>query len=156
MFTCDGEKVMTNLTRFDPFGDLVRFDPFRGFDDMFRMPRMAAYRTLPAEPEMKMDLSEDKNAFYLKAEIPGVKKEDIHVAIDGNEVSITAEARKDTEEKKGETVLRTERYYGRIARAFTLSHAVDDAKADAKYANGLLTLMLPKKGAPAMKEVTIN
>jgi HSP20 family protein len=150
------ERIMTSLTRFDPFGDLVRFDPLRGFDDMFRMPRLPAYRTWPVEPEMKMDLTEDKNAFYVKAEIPGVKKEDIHVAIDANEVSISADVKKETEEKKGETVVRSERYYGRVARAFTLSHAVDDAKAEAKYANGVLTLMLPKKGSPAMKEVAVN
>jgi HSP20 family protein len=150
------ERIMTSLTRFDPFGDLVRFDPLRGFDDMFRMPRLPAYRTWPVEPEMKMDLTEDKNAFYVKAEIPGVKKEDIHVAIDANEVSISADVKKETEEKKGETLVRSERYYGRVARAFTLSHAVDDAKAEAKYANGVLTLMLPKKGSPAMKEVAVN
>jgi HSP20 family protein len=155
MFTCDGE-IMTNLTRFDPFGDLVRFDPFRGFDDMFRMPRLPAYRTWPVEPEMKMDLTEDKNAFYLKAEIPGARKEDIHVAIDGNQVSVTAEIKKESEEKKGETVVRSERYFGRIARVFAVSQAVDDAKAEARYVNGVLTLMLPKKGAPAMKEVTVN
>ena len=146
---------MTNLTRFDPFGELVRFDPFRSFDEMFRLPRMA-YRALPAEPEMKMDLTEDGEAFRVKAEIPGVRKEDIHVAIDGNEVSISAEVKKETEEKKGETVIRSERYYGRVARAFTLSHEVDDKKAEAKYANGVLTLMLPKKGDPTIKEVAIN
>lgn len=146
---------MTNLIRFDPFNDLVRFDPFRGFDDVFRMARLPAYRTWPVEPEMKMDLTEDKTAYYLKAEIPGARKEDIHVAIDANEVSVTAEVKKETEEK-GETVLRSERYYGRVARGFTLSHTVDQAKAEAKYANGVLTLMLPKKGAPAMKEVTVN
>jgi HSP20 family protein len=150
------ERIMTNLTRFDPFGDLVRFDPFRGFDDMLRMPRMPAYRTWAVEPEMKMDLTEDKNAFYVKAEIPGVKKEDIHVAIDGNEVTISADVKKETEEKKGETVVRSERYYGRVARAFSLSHVVDDTKAEAKYANGVLTLMLPKKGSPAIKEVAVN
>src|SRR6266496_2824223 len=147
---------MTNLTRFDPFGDLVRFDPFRGFDDLLRMPRLSAYRPLPVQPEMKMDLSEDNNAFYVKAEIPGVKKEDLHVAIEGNEVSITAELKKETEEKKGETVLRSERYYGRVARAFALTHAIDETKAEAKYVNGVLTLMLPKKGGPTVKEVTIN
>ncbi len=147
---------MTNLTRFDPFGDLVRFDPLRGFDEMFRMPRLSTYRALPAEPEMKMDLTEDNNAFYVKAEIPGMRKEDIHVAIDGNEVSISAELKKETEEKKGETVIRSERYFGRVARAFTLGHDVDETKADAKYANGVLTLMLPKKGGAAIKEVTVN
>ena len=147
---------MTNLTRFDPFGDLVRFDPFRGFDDLFRMPRFPAYRALPAEPEMKMDLTEADNAFYVKAEIPGVRKEDIHVAIDGNEVSITAELKKETEEKKGETVLRNERYYGRVARVFTLSHDVDEVKAEAKYVNGVLTLMLPKKDGATVREVMVN
>jgi HSP20 family protein len=153
------EKVMTNLTRFDPFGDLVRFDPFRGFDELFRPMRLGTfptYRPLAVEPEMKMDLTEDEKAYFVKAEIPGVKKEDIHVAIDGNEVSITAEVKKETEEKKGETVLRNERYYGRVARTFTLNHVVDEAKVEAKYSNGVLTLMLPKKGGPTVKEVAIN
>jgi HSP20 family protein len=153
------EKVMTNLTRFDPFGDLVRFDPFRGFDDLFRPMRLGTfptYRPLAVEPEMKMDLTEDEKAYFVKAEIPGGKKEDIHVALDGNEVSITAEVKKETEEKKGETVLRNERYYGRVARAFTLNHVVDEAKVEAKYSNGVLTLMLPKKGGPTVKEVAIN
>ena len=150
---------MTNLTRFDPFGDLVRFDPFRGFDDLFRPMRLGTYPTYRAfavEPEMRMDLTEDANAFYLKADIPGVKKEDIHVAIDGNEVSITAEVKKETEEKKGETVLRSERYYGHVARTFTLNHVVDEGKVEAKYSNGVLMLMLPKKGGPTVKEVAIN
>ena len=150
---------MTNLTRFDPLGELARFDPFRGFDELFYMPRLpASYRpvAMPAELAIKMDLTEDDKAFCVKAEIPGVRKEDIHVGIEGNEVSISAELKKETEEKKGETVLRSERYYGRCARNFTLTHAVDETKAEAKYANGVLTLMLPKKGGPTVREVTVN
>jgi HSP20 family protein len=122
------ETNMTNLTRFDP---------------------------LPTEAEMKMDLSEDDKALYLKAEIPGVSRKDIHVAIDGNEVSISAEAKKE-KEKKGETVLRSERYYGRWNRRFTLGHAVDESKAEAKYTDGVLMLTLPKKDGITVKEVAVH
>lgn len=150
------EMMMTNLTRFDPFGSVVSFDPFRNMDDLLYMPRMPFFRAVPTEPEMKMDLSEDDKAFYLKAEIPGVRKEDIHVAIDGNEVSITAETKKEKEEKKGETVLRSERYYGRWSRSFTLGNTVDETKAEAKYTDGVLWLTLPKKGGTAVKELPIH
>jgi len=149
------EKIMTNLTRFDPFGS-VAFDPFRSMDELFYMPRMPVFRTLPSEPEMKMDLSEDDKTYYLKAEIPGVKKEDIHVSIDGNEVSVSAEMKKEKEEKKGETVLRTERYYGRWSRSFTLGVPVDEVKAEAKYTDGVLMLTLPKKVGTAVKELAVH
>ena len=95
------ETNMTNLTRFDPFRSIVSFDPFRSMDDLFYMPRTPLFRALPTEPEMKIDLSEDDKAFHLKADIPGVNKEDIHVAIDGNEVSIGAELKKEEGGKRG-------------------------------------------------------
>jgi HSP20 family protein len=151
------ETKMTNLTRFDPFRSVVNFDPFRNFEDFFYMPRMPVFRAaLPNEPEMRVDMSENDNAYVVKAEIPGVKKEDIHVSIDGNEVSITAEMKKETEEKKGETLLRSERYYGRWSRSFTLGYAVDEAKAEAKYSDGVLMLTLPKKGGTAVKELAVH
>jgi len=147
---------MTSLTRFDPFGSVVGFDPFRNFDEFFYMPRMPVFRTTPSEPEMKMDLTEDDKTYYLKAEIPGVRKEDIHVAIDGNEVTITAEMKKETEEKKGATVLRSERYYGRWSRNFTLGNTVEESKAEAKYTDGVLMLTLPKKVGMTVKEVVVH
>jgi HSP20 family protein len=150
------ETIMTSLTRFDPFRSVVGFDPFRTFDDWLYMPRMPLFRAVPAEVEMKMDLTEDDKAFYVKAEIPGVNKEDIHVSIDGNEVSIVAEAKKEREEKKGEAVLRSERYYGRWARSFTLGYAVDEAKAEAKYVDGVLMLTLPKKGGIPVREIAVH
>ena len=149
---------MANITRFDPFGDFVSFAPMRAFDDFFRMPQMRSFvRNLPAEPEVKMDVSEDDKAYRVKAEVPGVKKEDIKVAVEGNQVSITAEVKKEEEEKKGETVLRSERYYGVQSRSFTLMHAVDQAKAEAKYQDGILDLTLPKKtNGGAAKHVTVK
>ena len=150
------ETYMTNLTRFEPFPSLADFDALRSMEDFFYVPRMPLFRAAASEPKMTVDLTEDNNAFYLKAEIPGVKKEDIHVAIDGNDVSIDVETKKETEEKKGETVLRSERYYGRWSRNFSLASAVDDSKAEAKYTDGVLMLTLPKKGGTAVKVLAVH
>jgi HSP20 family protein len=146
---------MANITRFDPFGDLARFDPFRGVEAVFRLPR-GAMRGLPEEPQIKMDVSEDDKVYRVKAEIPGVNKDDIKVSIDGNQVSITAEVQREKEEKKGETVIRSERYYGTQYRSFTLQSDIDEGKADAKYENGVLELTLPKKEPATAKRVTIR
>lgn len=149
---------MVNITRFDPLSDLVSFAPFGSLEDFFRVPRMRSLvRDLPAEPEIKMDVAEDDKAYHVKAEVPGVKKEDIHVAVEGNQVSITAEVKKEKEEKKGTTVLRSERYYGMQSRSFTLMHDVDQDKAEAKFHNGILELTLPKKtNGGAVKQITVN
>ena len=149
---------MANITRFDPLSDLVSFAPFRNFDDFFRAPRMRSLvRDFPVEPDIKMDVSEDDIAYHVKAEVPGVKKEDIHVAVEGNQVSISSEVKKEKEVKKGETVLRSERYYGMQSRSFTLLHDVDSAKAEAKYQDGILELTLPKKSnGGAVKQLSIK
>jgi HSP20 family protein len=149
---------MVNITRFDPLSDLVSFVPFGNFEDFFRVPRMRSLvRDLPAEPGIKMDVAEDDEAYHVKAEVPGVKKEDIHVSVEGNQVSITAEVKKEKEEKKGETVLRSERYYGMQSRSFTLMHDVDQDKAEAKYQDGVLDLTLPKKvNGGAVKQLAVK
>jgi HSP20 family protein len=103
-----------------------------------------------------MDVKEDDKAYTVHADIPGVKKEDIHVDIEGNQVSISAESRMEKEEKQGERVLRSERYVGKVARSFTLAHDVDEAKADARYSDGVLELTLPKKAAGTTKKLTIK
>ena len=146
---------MANLARLNPFGELARFDPFREFDDMFRLPR-SLLRGMPEEPQIKMDVSEDDKAFHVKAEIPGVHKDDIKISIDGDRVSIGAEVRKEKEEKKGETVIRSERYYGTHFRGFTVAHAIDQAKAEAKYENGILELTLPKKEPNSAKQIAVK
>jgi HSP20 family protein len=149
---------MVNITRFDPLSDLVSFVPFGNFEDFFRVPRMRSLvRDLPAEPGIKMDVAEDDKAYHVKAEVPGVKKEDIHVSVEGNQVSITAEVKKEKEEKKGETVLRSERYYGMQSRSFTLMHDVDQDEAEAKYQDGVLDLTLPKKvNGGAVKQLAVK
>ena len=108
------------------------------------------------EPRIKVDVSEADAAYNVKAEIPGVNKEDIHVAIDRNQVSIEAEVKKEKEEKKDEKVVRSERYYGKQYRSFTLGSDIDSAKAEAKYQDGVLELKLPKKSNGSSKELKIQ
>lgn len=106
---------------------------------------------------MRVDVTEKDNAYLVKADVPGVRKEDINVRIDGNVVQIDAEAKQEKESKgNGDKVLRSERYYGTISRTFSLAQDVDDAKAVAKYADGVLTLELPKKTSAAARKLAIQ
>ena len=147
---------MANLTRHDPF-NLARVDPFGDIDDLFKgfFVRPALLEGQP-QMQIKMDVKENDSAYTVHADIPGVKKEDIHVSIEGNQVSISAETKVEKEEKEGEKVLRSERYVGKVARSFTLAHEVDDAKAQAKYSDGVLELTLPKKAVTAAKKLAIQ
>ena len=103
-----------------------------------------------------MDVREDDKAYTVHAELPGVKKEDINVSIDGNQVSIGAEVKSQEEEKQGEKVLRTERHYGKVYRAFSLDQEVDQEGAKAKYENGVLELTLPKRVTSATRRLTVQ
>lgn len=149
--------MANNLTRFDPFADIARLDPFSGFENFFKnFSLQPAMRGMEAEPLIKVDVSETDQAYTVKAEIPGVKKEDIKVDVSGNQVSISAETRQEKEEKEGSKVIRSERYYGQQYRSFTLAQEVDDAKADATYSDGVLVLSLPKKAGASHKKLTVH
>jgi HSP20 family protein len=116
-------------------------------------------RPLPFEgqPEMqiKMDVKEDEKNYTVHAEIPGVKKEDIHVTIEGNQIALSAEIRKFEEEKKDEKILRSERFFGKLSRTFNLAQDVDEESSQAKYADGILELTLPKKLGGKAKKLMI-
>lgn len=148
---------MANVTRYDPFGTLAQFDPFRGLDDLFGnmvfRPVLSPQRT---ESPLKIEVSEDDRAYRVKAEIPGVKKEDIKVSIDGNRVAISTETKREVEEKKGEKLIHSERYYGKQYRAFMLDQNVDEEKAEARYSDGILELVLPKKQGGGTRQLPIK
>ena len=129
---------MANLSRYRGYGE--------GLDDLFRGFLMSPVR-LDGQPELqiKIDVSEDEKAYTVHAEIPGVNKEDIQVGVDGNQVSISAEIKNVSEVKEGSRVLRSERYFGSVSRAFSLAQDVDASTVSAKYANGVLELVLPKR-----------
>jgi HSP20 family protein len=112
--------------------------------------------TEEAPPVIKIDVEEADDRYTVKADMPGVAKEDIRVDVDGNMVSIAAEVRREKKEEKEGKLLRSERYAGAMTRAFTLPAEIDVAKAEAKYTEGVLMLTLPKhKGAPSHR-VAIN
>lgn len=145
----DMEDVMANLTRFNPVDD--------AFDDLFRGFLMRPVRMEGApEVQIKLDVKEDEKSYTVHAEIPGVKKEDIHVSIDGNQIAISAEVKNEKEVKDGEKLLRSERYYGKVSRAFTLAQDVDEEASQAKYNDGVLELVLVKKAAVKSKRLTIS
>ena len=111
---------------------------------------------LPTPSQIKIDVKEDDAAYTVHAEVPGVPKEDIHISIDGNVVSLRAEVRQHDEKKEGEKVLRSERYFGSVARSFQLPVDVDAAQCKAKYDNGVLTLTLAKKQGGSAQRLAIE
>ena len=142
---------MAQLTRFDPLNELVD-DFFKGF----LVRPVALEGRGESAPRMKVDVAEKNGGYIVTAEIPGVKKEDIQVAIDGAAVSLSAEVKREKEISKDERVLHAERVFGKLTRSFTLPQEVDEAKAEAKYRDGVLELTLPKKAAAARKQIAIQ
>jgi HSP20 family protein len=141
---------MANLARYSYPLDETFDDLFKGF---FVRPMTFENQS---QVQFRIDVKEDDGAYVVQAEIPGVKKEDINVTINGNQVAISAEVKRQREDKQGEKVLRSERYYGKVYRAFGLAQDVDEASAQAKYSEGVLELRLPKKAAVATKKLSIQ
>ena len=141
---------MSNMMRFDPFNDIVD-DLFKGF---LVRPMYAGERQ--AAPRMNVDVAEKNGAYLVTAEVPGVKKEDIHVAVDGAQVTLEAEVKQEREAGKDERVLHVERAYGKALRSFSLPQEIDETKVEAKYRDGVLELTLPKKAAAQRKQITVQ
>jgi len=149
---------MTNMTRFSPF-QVERFSPFQEMERMLRDMDLRMRSLMgDAEPftEIRLDVTEDEKAYTVKADLPGVSKDDIKVAIDGDRVSISAEVKRESEER-GRNTLYCERFCGQQSRSFTLDNAIDESHAEAKFENGVLELTLPKKeGATTHHLLTVH
>ena len=141
---------MQNLVSYDPRTDTGFDELFRGF---FRPVRLEG---APTPVTIKMDVSETENGYLVHSEMPGVKKEDIDVAIEGNQVTITAEVKREWEKKDSDRLLRSERYFGNIYRSFTLPVELDEAACEAKYDDGVLQLKLVTKAAAPGKRLAIQ
>jgi HSP20 family protein len=150
------ECTMTALTRFTPFRSSARFDTPATFDDLFRNFGLAPTWSQPEfAADMRVDITEGDDAFHVNAEIPGVDKGNIEVAVDGNRVSIAAEAKRE-KEKKNEKELIVERSWGRAYRAFALPCDIDGNRTEARYDKGVLTLTLPKKATGNARRITVD
>ncbi len=142
---------MLNIARFNPLED--------AFDNLFRglpvwLPNPE--RRAAAPMQFRMDVTENDKEYQVLADLPGAKKEDISITINGNEVAVSVEVKHEKDLKSDETVLRAERYYGTIQRSFSLGQEVDEATAQAKFNDGVLELTLPKKTVAAAKRLAVH
>jgi HSP20 family protein len=153
---------MTTLARWNPFKAATRMDPIgnfpiSSFDDMFRsLASRPLWREMEMTPDMRLDVTDKDNAYLVKADLPGVDKHDIEISVEGNQVAISAEVKRSTEQKNDEQILCSERYYGRIYRSFSLPTEIDSTKADAHYEGGVLTLTLPKTGNASSRRIMVS
>jgi len=139
---------MHHLRVYDPFARAAFNEVLRGF--------LQPSDAVKAGPEIRIDASESDKVYTVRAEIPGVNKDDIHVTIEGGEVTISAEVKRDHETREGERVLRSERYEGSATRTFTFATEIDEAASEAKYENGVLALTLVKKAPAAGRKLTVQ
>jgi HSP20 family protein len=143
---------MLNITRFNRLEDAFE-NMVRGIPVWLPNPETRA----AAPVQFRMDVTENDREYQVLAELPGLKKEEISITINGNEVAVSAELKHENDVlKNGETVLCAERHYGKIQRAFTLGHEVDEATAQARYNDGVLELTLPKKTVAAAKRLAVH
>jgi HSP20 family protein len=140
---------MTALQVYGPFADAGFEDFVRGFFKPLREAREGA-------APVKVDVVEKPEAYVVKADLPGVKKDEIEVKVEGNQVTIAAEIKRESEHKDGERVVRSERYFGNVYRSFVLPVEIDEAASNAKYEDGVLTLTLAKTVAQQPRKLTIQ
>ena len=150
---------MANIaTRGNAGRDIRSFDPLEDtFEDFFRgffLHPMTMGTGVPGQQgQFRVDIAELDDAYRVHADIPGVRKEDINVTIDGDQVTISAESRREKDVRDdGGRVLRSERHYGKWHRTFALDEEVDEARAEGKYSDGVLELTLPKKAAESSRK----
>lgn len=147
---------MTLPTRWNPFRQLSRFEPFGDIEGLMRgiAPSGLSHEYQRAL-EMRLDVNEDDQQYVVNIDMPGVKKTDIDIAVDGNQVTVSAEINREQSRGKGKE-LYSERYSGKAFRSFALPVEVDSEKSEASYDGGVLTLTLPKKAGNGSHRLTVN
>lgn len=126
------------------------------FEGFFRPMRWADEEFASEGLAPRLDVTERNGEFVVKAELPGIKKEDIDISVENGVLTITAESRSETEEKDGERVIRQERRYGKYLRSLRLGKAVDEKQVKASYKDGILELVLPKAEEVKPKKITVD
>lgn len=150
---------MTNLARAEAARPLRRWGLFdeeldRVFEGLFRPLRWVEEATSEALAPA-MDIIERDNEFVVRADLPGVKKEDIDVTLENGVLTLSAQVQ-DEAEQKGEHLIRRERHHGRYMRSLRLGTQVDTARIKAQYRDGVLELVLPKAEEVKPKKITVD
>lgn len=144
---------MTNLTRWDPFGEL-RTTMDRLFDEGFSRPWRLMPTTSEYEAVLPVEVSQTDDAIEVKASLPGVRPEDVEITVANDVLTIKARHTEETEDKQRD-FYRREIRYGAFHRALSLPVSVDADKAVARHENGLLRLTLPKAESTRPKQIKV-
>jgi HSP20 family protein len=152
---------MANIATYRPTEPWAGTNPLEAsIDDLMRgffvRPLSLETRGWGQTVPLRVEVSENETAYRVAAEIPGVRKDDISVSINGPEVTISAEVKNENEVKEGERILRSERYYGKVQRTLALGFPIDESRAEARYTDGVLELVLPKSEAAMPKRVAVH
>ena len=146
------KKTNGNLpVEIDPFRmmrDMLRWDPFREMAPMFAAMERNVYAPT-------FDVTENKDAYIFKADVPGVKQEDLEITLTGNRLQVSGKRDFETEEKK-DTYYTYERQFGSFTRSFTLPEGIDTVHAKSELKDGVLTLVIPKTAAAQAKKIPIS
>ena len=147
---------MNKMTRHSPFGAMDSF-----FNDSFFQDRLPAFRLLPENRvdigNIAVDIHETESGYSVKADFPGLSRDEIDVSVDNNVLTISAEYKDEAEEKDGTRLIRQERRVGQYSRSFNLGKDIDESAIEAEFDNGVLTLQIPKGDvAPARKQIPIK
>ena len=144
----------------------VRYDPFDLLEGVMKSVLRPGYEAAQSREggwggNIPIDVAEDDRCYYVWADLPGVKKEDVNVSIVSNQLSLTAEVKREkaVEQEGGqgkETFLRTERPAGALSRTVQFAAEIDDGKAEAQYRDGVLILKLPKKESAQVKRLSVH
>lgn len=141
-------RAMRDVLRWDPLREILRWDPFR------EMAPMLSQALEGVEWNPGFDVTETKDAFLFKADVPGVKKEDLEITTTGNRIQIVGK-RQSEEEKKSDIVYTYERQYGDFTRSFTLPAGADIEHAKSELKDGVLTVVVPKLAESQSKKIQI-
>jgi HSP20 family protein len=145
---------------------MIKWEPFTGASDAYadrfpsmfgRWPRWAREMKMSDDIEWSpsADISESDREFLIRAELPAVKKDDVHITIDQGMITIEGD-RKDTREIKDETFLRTESFQGHFARSFSVPDNVDSQQIRAESKDGVLTIHLPKMASTKKTPIDVK
>lgn len=143
-------------TRWNPLRPTRLLDPFVDLEDLIQgLGARSLTHGYDKTLEMRMDVQEDDKAYRITVDVPGVKKEDIDVSVEGNQLTITAEVKREQARETAKDLL-SERFYGKAFRSFSLPNEVDSSKSEARYDGGVLSLTLPKKGDTQSRHLAIH
>lgn len=145
---------MANISIYDPLNTRLN----RFFNQFFTQPSaFGQQEEILTLQQPKLDITENEKNYLVQADLPGVKKDNIRVEVNGDQIVISAELKKFHEEQKNKNLIHSERYEGKVFRSFNLGCHIDESSVQARYTDGVLELTLPKKsGDKGAKRIQVQ